>query len=311
LGVVSPQEEEIINQARVEAGQPPRPLVGISVSGLRVKEAQALAVHRSRACAMAEWYARLDERYKAAARNPNEQQSLKGILLRMQGFVEAEAMRAYGPSEETIALEDTSLPWGLTVFAGVGLNEFAKSFLIGYIAWLLYTDAVRRTEETGLQPYRGMHIFIDEINKLFTAGASGGASSDGQGQKAAGSEHLVAMWPDCRKYGIAMSFGAQAPSILPARIWSSCNNFATFRLKNKDDRDLVTAALGRSEKGLKDVDTAMYITTMPQYRCLLLLGYNNTYGEFGLEPMLVKPYRVPAYAETELEMAGRYGVEVW
>ncbi|MBN1888885.1 MAG: serine-rich protein [Thermoflexales bacterium] len=305
---VSAVEEDVINQARVAAGQAPHVLAGLKVHDLKIKEAQALAVYRSRLCSMAEWYERLNNRYKTS-KTQGDQQALYGVLLRMQGFLEADALRAYGPGDGTTALEDTSLPWGLTVFAGVGLNEFAKAFLIGYIAWMLYTDSVRLTEETGLQPYRGMHIFIDEINKLFGGMSTGG--SDGQQQKSTGSEHLIAMWPDCRKYGVAMSFGAQAPSILPPRVWSSCNNFAVFRLKNREDRDIVTAALGRSEKGLKDVDTALYIATMPEQRCLTLLGYRNPYGEYGLEPMLIRPLLVSAYAETESEMASRYGVEVW
>jgi hypothetical protein len=119
------------------------------------------------------------------------------------------------------------------------------------------------------------------------------------------------MWPDCRKYGIAMSFGAQSPSLLPERVWSSCNNFLVFRLKNIKDRDIATAVLGRSEKGFKDIDTTTYIATMPEQKALVLLGYRNPYGEYGLEPMLMRPWRVPARTPSENDVAARFGVEVW
>jgi len=98
---------------------------------------------------------------------------------------------------------------------------------------------------------------------------------------------------------------------LPERVWSSCNNFLIFRLKNAADRDISTVVLGRSEKGLRDVDTSLYIATMPEQRSLTLLGYRNPYGEYGLEPMLIQPALVPGRAETEIEMAAQYGVQMW
>ncbi|HKZ84219.1 MAG TPA: serine-rich protein [Anaerolineae bacterium] len=309
---VAPDEEEAINRARLAADQHPRATGGLPVTDLRPKERQALSVYRSRLASMEDWHARLEKKHREAKGSPADQQALKGVLLRLQGFLDPDAQRAYGPGDDTLPLEDVSLPWGLTVFAGgAGLGEMAKAFLIGYIAWILHSDAVKRTEETGSMPYRGMHIFIDEINKLFGGAIATGSSQSGSGQQLNGSESLIRLWPDCRKYGIAMSFAAQSPALLPERVWSSCNNFLIFRLKNAADRDISTVVLGRSEKGLRDVDTSLYIATMPEQRSLTLLGYRNPYGEYGLEPMLIQPALVPGRAETEIEMAAQYGVQMW
>jgi hypothetical protein len=311
LNRIKPEEAGAINAARLAAGQPARELAGQPITTLRPKERQALAVYRSRRASMVDWHKRIEALHQSA-KNAVDQQALKGVLLRMQGFLEPGSKRAYGPGDDTLALEDVSLPWGLTVFAGgAGLDEMAKAFLIGYIAWMLHTDAVQRAEEFGSMPYRGMHIFIDEINKLFGGSVMSTGQQSGSSQSIGASENLVRMWPDCRKYGIAMSFGAQSPSLLPERVWSSCNNFFVFRLKNIKDRDIAAAVLGRSEKGFKDIDTTTYIATMPEQKALVLLGYRNPYGEYGMEPMLIHPFRVPARAPSEHDVAVRFGVEMW
>jgi hypothetical protein len=100
------------------------------------------------------------------------------------------------------AIEDVSLPWGLTVFeGGAELDEYAKVALLSMMAWHLYTDAVRRRrEELNSGGFKNwMQIFFEEANKVL-GGVDGARGSDDTGG-ADTSTQFQNMWRDGCKCG--------------------------------------------------------------------------------------------------------------
>jgi hypothetical protein len=308
LNLVTAHEERIINQARQAAGHPRRVLKNVHLAALRPGEKQALAVYRSRAADLAELVERI--RFKVAKAKGHKEETLKNIELRLQPFMQADIYASFKPVDEgelTTAIDVLSQPWGLTVISGgQGLPETTKAFLIAQIAWVVYHDAAAYLDEVGVLPHRGLHIFIDELQKLF-----GGAQGAGRNnEEPLTSAELKQMWPDSRKYGIAMSLGTQNPSLVGTEIISNCNNVACFRLKHPDDRDLLVEIMGWSSKGYHDVNSTLYVGTMPKHRCLVYYA-NSPLGERSRKPALIKPLRVPGHAQPRAEAAQRYGLQIW
>jgi hypothetical protein len=298
----------MINQAREDAGHARRSLKGKWLSDLHPGEKQALAVHRSREADIAELVGRLRTKVKQAKGHKKE--TLRNIELRLQPFVQADIYGSFKPldaGEVATEIDVLSQPWGLTVISGGrGIPETTKAFLIAQIAWVIYHDAAAYLDAVGVMPHRGLHIFIDELQKLF-GGAQGARRNN---EEPTTSAQLKQMWPDSRKYGIAMSLGTQNPSLVGTEIISNCNNVACFRLKHPDDRDPLAEIMGWSSKGYHDINSITYIGTMPQHRCLVYYA-NSPLGERGRKPALIKPLRVPGHTQPEAEAAARYGMRIW
>ncbi len=308
LNLVTAPEEAVINRARQAAGHAPRSLQNVHLSALRPGEQQALAVHRSRGADIADLVGRIHA--KVAKARGHKEETLKNIELRLQPFTQADVYASFKPVEEgelTTEIDVLSQPWGLTVISGgQGLPETTKAFLIAQLAWVLYHDAAAYLDEVGVLPHRGLHIFIDELQKLF-GGAQGARRNN---EEPTTSAELKQMWPDSRKYGIAMSMGTQNPSLVGTEIISNCNNIACFRLKHPDDRDLLVEIMGWSSRGYHDVNSTLYVGTMPQHRCFVYYA-NSPLGERSRKPALIKPLRVPGRAQPRAEAAQRYGVRIW
>ena len=81
------------------------------------------------------------------------------------------------------------------------------------------------------------------------------------------------MWSDSRKYGIWLHLITQSPSLIPTGILSSCNNLLVGQVKNAKDRDMVIAALHRSEKGFSDEPWRRFLASLPIARSVAKLGY--------------------------------------
>lgn len=306
---VTVREAEAIHQARQAAGQAPRQVQGLHLSALRPGEQQAVAIYRSRGADFAVFLERLEARIKAA-KGGDEKKTLENIRLRLRGFGQADLYSRYKPlaeGEASTEVDALSLPWGLTVVSGGwGVPETLKSFLIARIAWTLYHDAAAQLDEVGVLPHRGLHIFIDEIQKLF--GQAEGAQ--GNNIEPTTSKELKKMWPDGRKYAVAASYGTQNPSLLGIEMLSNCQIIATFRLKHPEDRDLLAEINGWSSKGFRHVNALQYIGTMAEHRCFLRYA-NHPLKDLGRRPMLIKPLRVPARTLSREEEAARYGVQLW
>jgi hypothetical protein len=191
---------------------------------------------------------------------------LEGILFRLHPLVQGAAAVQYAAGEEAIDLNEIvpgerpaepakgraepAEAWGVAVLeGGAFLDDFSKAFLLGWAAWHLYTDAtILRMQRGSTQPAH-IQIVFEEANKIL-AGLDSGGSEDESGQSTA--EQFANMWRDSHKYGIWLHLITQSPSLVPPGILSSCNNIFVSQLKNPKDRDLVVAALHRSEKGFVD-----------------------------------------------------------
>ena len=109
----------------------------------------------------------------------------------------------YGKGDDVMAIEDVSMPWGLTVFeGGAELDEYAKVALLSMMAWHLCADAVRRRrEELNSGGFKNwMQIFFEEANKVL--GGVNAASGDDEGG-ATTAQQFQDMWRDgrkCRRY---------------------------------------------------------------------------------------------------------------
>ena len=295
-------EEEAVNAWRRERGLPERKLVGAHLANLEPLERQALAVHRSKAVDIADWYERLVKLYESIPpRNTTDRTSLEGVLLRLEPLTYGEMGELYGKGEGAIAIEDVALPWGLCVFeGGAELDEYSKAALLSLMAWFLYTDAVRRRRESiGQQVFTRMQIFFEEANKVL-CGVDVGATSDDQSGRAQTTQLFQNMWRDGRKYGIFLHPIVQTPSELPAGILSSCNNAFIGQLKRPQDRDVAVAHIARSEKGFVDEHYRRFISRLPVARMLVKLGYSRDIRR--MEPMLVEPLKVPALEPSDEEI---------
>jgi hypothetical protein len=140
-----------------------------------------------------------------------KEETLKNIELRLQPFTQVDAYASFKPVETdelTTEIDVLSQPRGLTVISGgQGLPEPTEAFLIAQLAWVLYHDAAAHLDEVGVLPHRGLHIFTDELQKLF-GGAQGARRNN---EEPTTSAELKQMWPDSRKYGIAMSMAESQP----------------------------------------------------------------------------------------------------
>jgi hypothetical protein len=154
-----------------------------------------------------------------------------------------------------------------------------------------------------------MQIFFEEANKVLT-GVSGGAASDqrdSSGAREQVSEIFQTFWRDGRKYQIYLHLLAQTVSALPPGILSSCNNGFFFQTKHPEDRDLVAAFIGRSEKGVVNTEYLRYLTRIPRGMAVTRLGYSEDVAD--LEPLLIRPLMVPGTEPSDREILDRLGSE--
>ncbi|HUW11755.1 MAG TPA: ATP-binding protein, partial [Anaerolineae bacterium] len=141
-GMVSPDERELLDQAREERGANPLPNGQIPLSRMHPRERQILAVLRSMAVDLSMLYGSLQRQFQKLRPGSPDHTSMQGLLLRLEAFTQGEMARMYGRGEGCIAIEDLSLPWGITILEGGRLSdEYAKAVILGLITWHLYTDA--------------------------------------------------------------------------------------------------------------------------------------------------------------------------
>jgi len=121
--------------------------------------------------------------------------------------------------------------------------------------------------------------------------SSGGATSDQPTGSSNVSDIFQTMWRDGRKYSIFLHLMAQTISELPEGIFASCNNLFAVQTKNPKDRDLLMAAIGRSEKGFVNTEFKRFFGRVPAQMSVVKLGYSTDVTQ--LEPMLIHPLMVP------------------
>lgn len=265
---------------------------------------QALAVHRSRRVGLADLYAVLEERLRAVPpRDTMLRGVIEGILYRLHPLVQGAAAAQYAPGEDTLALEELGRPWGVVILeGGAFMDEFSKAFLLAWAAWGIYTDAVIRRIRRAAPPDEFLQIFFEEANKIL-----GGVDVAGEEEGGAAyvSEQFANMWRDSRKYGVWLHVISQSPARLPPGIFSSCANLFAVQLKDPRDRDLVVAAIARSEKGFRDEEWRRLLARLPVGTALVRLGYTPEMRE--LEPMLVRPLILSVPEPSDEEIRARLG----
>jgi hypothetical protein len=291
-GKVKPDEEEIAGARE-----------GTHISDLTRDARQALAVTRSKRVGLADLYEVVERKFEATP--PRDQMLrgvLEGILYRLHPLVQGAAAAQYAPGDDTLALEDLARPWGVMILEGGSfLDEFSKAFMLGWSAWHIYTDSVVRRIQRAAAPNEYLQIFFEEANKILS-GTDYGDSEDGGGAQYT-AEQFANMWRDSRKYGVWLHVITQSPALIPPGILSSCDNLIATQLKNPKDRDLVVAAVARSEKGFVDEAWRRFIARLPIGQSVARLGYSFEMAE--QEPILFRPLMlaVPEPSDDEIREA--------
>lgn len=278
-GVVRPLEEVLANAP-----------AGTLITTLPRSGRQKLAVHRSKQCDLSDLYADISRELRAVpARDTMLRGVLEGILIRLDPLVQGAASQQYAKGEGCVELSDIAAPWGVVILeGGAMMDAFSKAFLLAFAAWHIYTDAVTRRrpgDYGGADDY--MQIIFEEANKILGGLSGGGNGEDGPSAAEYVADLFANMWRDSRKYRMWLHIITQSPSLIPPGILSSCNNLIVNQLKNAKDRDLVVAALARSEKGLLDVQYSRLIARLPIGQAIAKFGY--AFDSADVEPFLMRP----------------------
>jgi hypothetical protein len=286
-----------VNEERRRRGLPPRE-EGCALADCERWERQTVAIERSKKVDIVSWYLELKAQYDALpVRDITNRTAIEGILLRMESLSVGELQYLYGRGEGSIAIEDLSQPWGMTIIeGGAEMDEFAKSVLLSLIGWHLYADCVvRRREEIGGKRGAPLWLLYEEGNKVIT-----GVETPEERRQSQVASIIQSMFRDAGKYDIYLGVIAQTPSEFPKGIVSSCNNIVSGQLKNPEDRDVILAAMGFSEKGFHYVDYANFIERMAQGMMMLKLGLSPDIAR--IQPMLFRPLLVRAEEPTDDEL---------
>ncbi|MGA2110593.1 MAG: serine-rich protein [Anaerolineales bacterium] len=304
----------------VQAGgvqAPGRVRIGQSLAELGQADLQALAIRRSQSADVTRLVEELRRLYEEVARQKDQSSrtAIEGLLLRVDQFAEGQMARLYGPGPDTVPIENLGLlggeddPWGVVVIeGGAEMDEYPKAALLALLASVLYFDAVaRRRESLAGRRFPPMQVFFEEAAKVLR-GVSGAASTDNGPALTASqpvAEIFQTMWREGRKYDIFLHVITQTVSELPAGILASCNNGFFVQTKNPNDRDLVMAHIGRSERGVVNTEYKRYLARIPKGYAITKLGYSE--DVIDIEPMLVHPLRVPGSEPSDAEIHDRLG----
>ncbi len=324
-------------QAQADRRRAGRARAGLSVLDLEPFERQALAVHRSRPVNISGLYAKMKDLYDSLPKGDQVgRTSLDGILIRLEPFTHGELALMYGGIGATLPIEDLGLlgpeenpadRWGLCVLeGGAEMDEYGKSVILSLAAWHLYNDSIVRRRETvgGFSGPRGevpeqmrrggagannrpLDIFFEEANKILSGAASTiGSDTTGTSSRAAAIELWQTMWRDGRKYSIYLHPVVQTLSELPPGIQASCNTSFFGQMKGLADRDLAIGHIARSERGFVDEEYKRYMSRIPKALAVVKFGYSEDVAD--MEPMLMRPLRVPAQEPDDAEIIERFGV---
>ena len=297
------QQSDIWGVVRFEEEELVAPVPGTPLAHLTPAQKQCLAVHRSRVVGLQELYRQIEETLQIVSRKDLVLRTvLEGIQFRLHPLVQGAASLQYRATPDSPDINEI-VPgdWGIAVLeGGAFLDDFSKAFLLGWAAWHLYHDAVALRLQRAVSEPAHVQIVFEEANKILAGLQAGGAEG---GQSVA--EQFEAMWRDSRKYGIWLHLVTQTPSAIPPGILSSCNNVFAAQLTNPRDRDLIIAALHRSEKGFVDETWRRFLASLPVARSVVKLGYAFERGD--MEPACVQPLLLDVPEPTDDEIAARLG----
>jgi hypothetical protein len=313
-GWLKEAERELINQRRMARSETPLPDQPIRLRDLHPdpviarSDRHVIAMHRSRRVTIKQWVARLTELRDSLKRLTTSYDSIQGILNRLARLAEGELGRMLSGESDSLAIEELVWPQGLAVLeAGAGghLSDFAKVLLISIIVWRVYTDAVRRWEqsrETG-EVIPQTVIVLEEANKIF--GGALDKSSDNAQNGPQISELLAGMYRDAAKYGITFIGIGQSPAEFPAAVITSSNNIAVSRLKGDRDAKTAMAALGYSPMGFHDNPYFRFIAGgIPATHFITKLGLNT--DRTRIAPFVLQPLALHLSAVTDADLRAEF-----
>lgn len=291
-GKVQPDEADI-------AEAPP----GTALADLLPAQRQMLAVRRSSVVGLSDLYGEVEAKLKATPpRDTMLTGVLDGILYRMNPLVQGAMSIQFAPGADTVPVEDLSKPWGVTIVeGGMFLDEFVKAFLLAWVGWHTYMDRVATRVHNVHQSEPILHIVYEEANKIFARQGGG----DEEGGSSSIAEQYGAQFRDARKYGVRFSVIAQSPALLEPGIASSCSNLVVHFLKHPKDKDIILAALARSEKGFHDEPWRRFIDDIPIGMAIGRFPY-TTERKFQ-RPILFRPLILDVPEPTDAEIEARLG----
>ena len=282
------------------AGQP----VGTPLDALDRAQRQKLAVHRSRTVGLKDLYDALEKEIEIIPARDIRRSILEGISFRLDPLVHGEAALQYAAGDNAIDINEI-VPgdWGIAILeGGAFLDDFSKAFLLGWVAWHIYTDAViQRIQRSRSEPAH-IQIIFEEANKILSGVGDRGRGEEG-GMSLA--EQFASMWRDSRKYGIFLHVITQTPSEIPPGIMSSCNNLFVAQLKNQKDLDIAIQAIHRSPKGFTDEGWRRFLASLPVARAVAKLGYSFDRGE--MEPVYIQPKLLQIDEPNDADIEARLG----
>ena len=291
-GKVQADEESV---AGAKAGTPLR--------SLPKSVRQAIAVHRSKRVGLKDLRDHIEELERPLRATDIRRGILASMRTRLDPLVQGAAAKQYGPGEDSV--EITSIvpgDWGVAILeGGMFLDEFSKAFLLGWIAWHIFYDAVMRRLQAAKTP-KYMQMVFEEANKILSGVVGEGEEFKGP---ATTTEQFARMWIDSRKYGIWLHVISQTPQQIPKGILSSCNNAFVGMLKDPRDRDIMTAHLGKSEKGFVGERWRTFLADIPKFQAVARLAYAEDRAY--LEPVYVKPFYLEVPEPTDQEIAAKLG----
>ena len=291
--VASPEEAALVGKPK-----------GTPLDALTRDERQLLAVRRSQTVDLKMLYDALEKEIETIPAKDIRRSILEGISFRLDPLVHGEAAMQYAAGDDAIDINDI-VPgdWGIAVLeGGAFLDDFSKAFLLGWVAWHIYTDAViQRIQRSKSEPAH-IQIVFEEANKILSGvGDKGGGEEGGMSL----AEQFAAMWRDSRKYGIFLHLITQTPSEIPPGIMSSCNNIFASQLKNVKDLDIAIQSIHRSPKGFTDEGWRRFMASIPVARAVAKLGYNFDRGK--VEPVYIQPKLLNIDEPNDADIEARLG----
>ena len=278
--------------------------VGTPLAALTTDQKQRLAVERSRTVGLADLYRALEREIEVVPARDIRRSILEGILFRLHPLVQGAAAMQYAAGPDAVDINEI-VPgdWGVAILeGGAFLDEFSKAFLLGWVAWHIYTDAViQRIRRARTEPAH-IQIVFEEANKILSGVDS---SSEESGGKTSTAEQFASMWRDSRKYGIYLHLITQSPSLIPSGIMSSCNNLFVAQVKNRKDQDIVIGMLHKSPVGFTDETWRRFLANIPIARSVVKLGY--AFDRAQLEPVYIKPNMLNVKEPTDVEIEAALG----
>lgn len=281
---------------------------GTMLADLTIDQRQRLAVERSKVVGLTNLFAFIEESMDRLKANDQVGRGvLEGILWRLRGLTRGGAaaqFAANSPGNEAIPIEDLGRPNGVVVLeGGKFLDNFSKAWLLGWAGWMIYADMVARRERQISRGEAEMFMVFEEANIIFSGTEGGGDAESASGPSV--SEQYSNMFRDSRKYGCFFAVITQSPHLIPPGIQTSCNNNVIALLTHPKDKDVVLAAMAKSEKGFTDEPWRRFISDLKIGQVIGRFPY--AHSREMLLPFLFRPLILNVPEPNDEEISAKLG----